>query len=162
MKRLLKLAGFLLLLAVVFGAGWLTKTLGLGSAVPVAALSDLERQFSEQMQNAALVGSFTIAGREDRPPRADRYEISSVQKIDDTRWRFNAKIGETGVSAPIVVPMQWLGDTPMINMTDWEIPAVGTFTVRVAFYGDRYFGTWQHGKVGGHMFGRIEKAKTSN
>ena len=24
-------------------------------------------------------------------------------------------------------------------------------------YGDRYSGTWQHGKVGGHMSGRIDK-----
>ena len=28
---------------------------------------------------------------------------------------------------------------------------------RVFFYGDRYAGTWQHGKVGGHMWGRIER-----
>ena len=27
----------------------------------------------------------------------------------------------------------------------------------VLFYENRYAGTWQHGKVGGHMFGRIEK-----
>jgi hypothetical protein len=27
---------------------------------------------------------------------------------------------------------------------------------RLFFYGDRYAGTWQHGKVG-HMSGRIEK-----
>jgi hypothetical protein len=36
---------------------------------------------------------------------------------------------------------------------------MGTFTARVLFYEDRYAGTWQHGKVGGHMFGKIEKAK---
>jgi hypothetical protein len=43
-------------------------------------------------------------------------------------------------------------------MTDTSLPAMGTFTVRVLFYGDRYAGTWQHGAVGGHMSGRIEKA----
>ena len=41
--------------------------------------------------------------------------------------------------------------------TDSEPFGIGTFTVRVFFYGDRYAGTWQHGSVGGHMSGRIEK-----
>ena len=36
------------------------------------------------------------------------------------------------------------------------IPGLGTFTARVMFYGDRYAGTWQHGKAGGHMWGQIE------
>ena len=157
MKRVLKLVGFLLLLALVFGAGWVVAKAGIGSAVPLASLTDLERQFTEQMNDTALVGYFTVAGREDRPLRPDRYDISSVQKVGDGRWQFNAKIGETGVSLPIAVPMQWLGDTPMITMTDYSIPTVGTFTVRVIFYRDRYFGTWQHGDVGGHMFGKIEK-----
>lgn len=162
MKRLLKFVTFLLLLAIVFGAGWLTATLGIGKAVPIASLPERERQFAERMQNSALVGYFTIEGREDRTLRPDRYEISSVEKIGEDRWRFNAKIGETGVSAPMVVPMQFLGDTPMISMTDFEIPTVGTFTVRVVFYGDRYFGSWQHGKFGGQMFGKIEKAGTAS
>jgi hypothetical protein len=30
----------------------------------------------------------------------------------------------------------------------------------VFFYGDLYAGTWQHGAVGGHMSGRIEKKST--
>ena len=160
MKRLISLAFVVFLLILAFGGGWLTARLGYGSAVPTASLNDLERKFSDQMQGAALVGYFTISGREDRPLRPDRYEISSVQKIGDDRWRFNAKIGETGISAPIPVPMQWLGDTPVITMTDFTIPGMGTFTCRVAFYGDRYFGTWQHGQAGGHMFGKIEKMKT--
>jgi hypothetical protein len=53
--------------------------------------------------------------------------------------------------------MRFAGDTPMISMTDHTIPALGTFSVRVFFYGDRYSGTWQHGTFGGHMFGNIEK-----
>ncbi len=35
---------------------------------------------------------------------------------------------------------------------------MGTFTSRVMVYGDRYAGTWQHDKVGGHMWGHIEHA----
>jgi hypothetical protein len=74
-------------------------------------------------------------------------------------WRFNASMKCCGVngSIPVVVPMRWNGDTPMIMMTDTSLPGVGTFTVRLFFYGDRYAGTWQHGAVGGRMSGRIEK-----
>jgi hypothetical protein len=157
MKRLLKFSLLLILLLLIFGAGWVTATLGIGAAADPASLTDLERKFTEQMQNASLVGYFTIAGREDRPPREDRYDVSSIDKIGDDRWRFNARIGETGVSLPIVVPMRWIGDTPMIEMTDYSIPTVGTFSVRLFFYGDRYAGTWQHGPAGGHMYGRIQK-----
>ena len=53
--------------------------------------------------------------------------------------------------------LEAVGDTPMITLTDLAVPTLGTFTARVFFYGDRYAGTWQHGNVGGHMFGRIEK-----
>ena len=160
MNRLLKFLVFFLLLFVLFGAGWVTAKLGIGSVVDPASLTDLERRFTEQMNGAALVGQFTIAGREDRTPRADRYDIASVEKVGDNRWRFNARIGETGVSLPMVVPMRWIGDTPIIEMTDYSIPTVGTFSVRVFFYGDRYAGTWQHGPVGGHMYGMIEKGKS--
>ena len=101
---------------------------------------------------------FTIAGREGTG-RPDRYDISSVQKVGDERWQFNARMRYAGidVTLPITVPMRWVGDTPMITLTDLTVPTLGTFTARVFFYGDRYAGTWQHGDVGGHMFGRIEK-----
>ena len=101
-----------------------------------------------------------MAGREGRAPREDRYEIASVEKVGDDQWRFNASMnccGINGAALPIVEPMRWIGDTSVIMMTDTSLPGVGTFTVRVFFYGDRYAGTWQHGKVGGHMSGRIEK-----
>jgi hypothetical protein len=62
---------------------------------------------------------------------------------------------------PVVVPMRWVGDTPVIMMTDTSLPGLGTFTVRVLFHADRYAGTWQHGEVGGHMSGRIAKQGSS-
>jgi hypothetical protein len=143
----------------IFGGGWLVGRLGIGSAVKPASLTELERQFTERMRDVTMVGSFTVAGREDRAPRADRYEISSVEKVGDDLWRFNARMQCCGVNGaiPVVVPMRWNGDTPMIMMTDTSLPGLGTFTVRVFFYGDWYAGTWQHGRVGGHMSGRIEK-----
>jgi len=134
--------------------------LGIGSAMDIATLPDRERQFAEKMQNVTMVGAFTVAGREDRPPRNDRYDISSVEKVGEDRWRFNARMRHDAfdVTLPVTVTMKWLDDTPMIVMTDTAIPTLGAFSVRVIFYGDRYAGTWQHGDRGGHMFGRIERS----
>ena len=106
--------------------------------------------------------SFTVVGRENRKPEPDRYDIASVEKVGEDMWRFNASMdccGVNGTTLPIVVPMRFVGDTPIIMMTDTSLPGIGTFTVRVFFYGDWYAGKWQHGEVGGHMSGRIEKQK---
>jgi hypothetical protein len=159
-RRILSVALIVVLGAAIFAGGWLTGRLGIGSVVEPASLTEAERQFTERMRDVALVGSFTIAGREDRTPRPDRYDISSVEKVGNDLWRFNASMkccGVEGRTLPIVVPMRWNGDTPTIMMTDTSLPGLGTFTVRLFFYGDRYAGTWQHGAVGGHMSGRIEK-----
>ena len=161
-KRLAGLFVVVLLMLVTFGAGWLVATLRIGSAVNPASLSTLEQRFTEQMKGATLVGRFTVTGREDRQASQDRYDVSSVEKVGDDQWRFNTRIryGSVDATVPVVVPMRWVGDTPMITMTDVTIPTMGTFSARVFFYGDRYAGTWQHGAVGGHMFGRIEKSKS--
>ncbi len=158
-RRVLGTATVVVLALAIFGGGWLTGRLGIGSAVNPASLTDLERQFTERMRDVALVGSFTMAGRENRPARSDRYDIKSVEKVGDNLWRFTAGMQCCGVNGaiPLVVPMRWNGDTPMIMMTDTSLPGLGTFTVRVFFYGDRYAGTWQHGPAGGFMSGRIEK-----
>ena len=148
----------------LFGGGWLAGRLGIGSVVDPASLTEAERQFAASMRNAIMVGAFTVADRESRAPIPDR-EISSVEKVGNDR-RFNARMDCCGIAGsaavPVVVPMRWVGDTPVILMTDTSLPGLGTFTVRVLFYGDRYAGTWQHGQVGGHMSGRIEKRTLPN
>ena len=158
-RRMLKVAMAVVLLLVIFGGGWLVGRLGIGAAVDPASLNDAEREFAERMRDVSLIGTFTITGREDGSPRPDRYDISSVEKVGDDLWRFSARMHCCGVDGalPVVVPLRWNGDTPMIMMTDVNLPGLGTFTVRLFFYGDRYAGTWQHGAVGGHMSGRIEK-----
>jgi hypothetical protein len=164
-RRVVGIAAIVVLMLAVFGGGWLIGRLGIGSVVDPASLTDLERQFTERMRGVSLIGSFTVAGREDRTPRPDRYDIFSVEKVGDGQWRFNARMdccGVNGATLPIVVPMQWNGDTPMIMMTDTSLPGLGTFTVRLFFYGDWYAGTWQHGAAGGHMSGRIEKLTPQN
>jgi hypothetical protein len=156
----LKRSALVVLLLVVFAAGWLMAKTGMGSAIDPATLPAVEREFVEKMNGAALVGRFTIRGREDRVATPDRYDLYSVDKVGPDQWRFNAKIGESGVTVPVVVRMTFADDTPIILMTDASIPGMGTFTARVFFHGDLYAGTWEHaGRGGGHMFGRIEKGK---
>lgn len=163
-RRTFGLITILVLLALAFAGGWIVGFTRLGAAYDSASLTDVERQFAERMRDVRLVGTFTVFGREAQipdggGPRSDSYEIGSVEKVGDDLWRFNAGMQCCGVNGeiPIVIPMRFVGDTPMIMMTDTEIPGVGTFTVRLFFHGDAYSGTWQHGKVGGHMSGRIVK-----
>jgi hypothetical protein len=143
----------------LFVAGWFVGRLGIGSVVDPASLTETERRFVEQMRDVDLVGSFTTAGQEDRTPIPDRYRIRSVEKVGTDLWRFNAEMDCCGVKGaiPVVTPLRFVGDTPMIMMTDTSLPGLGTFTVRLFFYGDRYSGTWQHDERGGLMSGRIEK-----
>jgi hypothetical protein len=143
-----------------FALGWVAGRTGIGAAVPVASLDARERAFVERMQNVVLEGSFTIGGPQ-TVPKADRYEIAGVEKVGANLWRFSARMVHEGMdlTLPIVVPMEWVGDTPVVMLTDYTIPSVGTFTARVFFYDDRYAGTWQHGDgVGGHLFGRIDRS----
>ena len=125
---------------------------------------DLERQFAEMLSGSTLVGKFT----EERTPRPepakpgdDRYTLSKVQKLYGDNWLFVARIqyGEHDVSVPIMLPVKWAGDTPVITLTDAKIPGLGTYTARVMFYRDEYAGTWSGGNHGGHLWGKIERAK---
>src|SRR5262245_47926017 len=104
-RKVIAVALLVVLVAAIFAGGWLVGRLGIGSVVATASLTDAERQFSERMRGASLVGSFTVTGREDRTPRPDRYDISSVEKVGDDLWRFNASMkccGLDGKTLPIV------------------------------------------------------------
>ncbi len=163
MQGMLKLAGAAAVLLVTFALGWFFAASGTGQAAPVASLTELERDFTERMQNVVLVGNFTIGGRDRRDGLPERYEIAEVTKLDGDRWRFDARVkyGSVDVTLPIVVPMLWAGDTPMISITDFAIPGLGDeFGARVVFYDDRYAGTWDHGEYGGMMFGTISPLET--
>jgi hypothetical protein len=120
-----------------------------------------EAAFSEQMASTVLIGSFTVDGQSDgNALKEERYEIESVVKTGDNLWTFTTRVkyGKVDTTLPITVPLQWAGDTPMVTLTKASLPGLGDeFSARVLFYENRYAGTWQHGPVGGHMFGRIEK-----
>jgi len=122
----------------------------------------LEKAFSESLSGATLVGSFTTDGNEGKS--GDRYQLVSAKKLQGDSWIFTykAKIGDQMVDLPVPIQVLWAGDTPVMTLTDLTIPGLGTFTARVMFHGDRYAGTWQHGEHGGHMWGKIEKAKATS
>ena len=117
----------------------------------------LEKEFSEKLSGATLVGTFTTDGKAGSNP--DRYRIVSARKVKDANWIFTAKmkVGQNEVDVPIPIKVYWADDTPVMSLTDLTIPGIGTFTSRVMFYGDRYAGTWQHGDHGGTFCGVIEK-----
>jgi len=124
-----------------------------------------EAEFSKSMEKSVLVGTFTVDGKDDGEPlKAERYEIESVVKASDNLWIFTTRVkyGKLDTKLPITVPMEWAGDTPMVTLTNASLPGLGEgFSARVLFYEDRYAGTWQHGDIGGHMFGKIERTKKS-
>ena len=125
-----------------------------------ADLNEREQAFADRMAGAALVGTFSIDGQDDATPKPERYEITGASKVEDENWLIHARIvfGEIDAVVPVPVQMHWAGDTPVLSVTDLELPLVGSeFSARVLFDGDRYAGTWAHGQVGGHMWGMIEK-----
>ena len=123
------------------------------------------KAFEERMNGVKLVGRFTIVGR-DNPPPKEEYIIESVKKLPEgDYWQVNARIkyGDKNTpTLPLKLEIKWAGDTPMISLTDFTIPGLGTFSSRVIFYNKKYAGTWTHGRVGGHMFGSIEKLKPAD
>ncbi len=122
----------------------------------------LEKKFTDDLSGVVFAGSYSVtaAGKE-MPAEMEKYTISRVSKVKDKEdtWLFVTRIqyGKTDLEVPLALQVKWAGDTPVITLTNLTIPGLGTFTSRVMIYGDRYAGTWQHGKTGGHLWGRIEK-----
>jgi hypothetical protein len=122
----------------------------------------LFKKFEESMTNVKFVGRFTVLGKDDGPLSKEEYTIISAKKMDvGDYWLLTARIkyGKNDLTVPLPLEIKWAGDTPVITLTDFTIPALGTFSSRVVIYDKAYAGTWSHGKVGGHLFGVIEKVK---
>jgi hypothetical protein len=138
--------------------------------VPPAAADDArqaerEKKFAESLSGAVLVGQFSIDGlKTDKLPFPERYELKSVKKAKDGLWTFTAHVAylKQDITIPVTVPVVWAGDTPMISLTNAELTGLGKeLSAKVIFDGGRYAGTWQHGKFGGHMWGKIERPGAS-
>lgn len=129
-----------------------------------AAQKQKEAAFEQEMANTTLTGAFTVDGKLDAAPKPESYEIESVKKLGGGIWTFTTRVkyGEVDVKLPINVPVIWAGDTPVVCLTNASIPGMGEgFSARVVFYDNRYAGTWQHGKKGGHLYGTIAKSKAN-
>ena len=123
------------------------------------ALSSNERRFQEMLSGVTLVGHFTITGEEGEDTlREEEYTIAKVTKLNGDYWLFFARIqyGGRDVTVPLKLEVKWADDTPIITLTDLELP-IGTYTARVIIYRGQYAGTWSGGKHGGHLFGIITK-----
>lgn len=159
LKTIFKVVAAAAVLAIAAGLGWGAATFGgVGQAADPRSLTDLERDFAERMRNVVLVGHFTVEGQQRRDGLPERYEIAEVTKLDGNRWRFEARVqyGDVDATVPMVLPVEWAGDTPVVSITDFAIPGLGDeFGARVVFYDSRYAGTWDHGQYGGMMYGTI-------
>jgi len=116
--------------------------------------------FEERLNNVALIGSFTVSGKEDQAPKPERYEIKNVRKLEQgDLWLINARIkyGDKDVQLPLPLEVKWAGMTPVITLDKTTIPGMGTFSSHVVIDDGKYAGTWTHGEAGGALFGRIEK-----
>ncbi len=128
---------------------------------PAADRAALFKQFEETLSGVKLVGRFTMLGKDDGPLPKEEYTINSVTKLPEgDYWLFKSRIkyGQHDVTVPLPLEVKWAGDTPVITLTDFTIPGMGTFSARVVIDKNKYAGTWAHGKAGGHLFGVIEKA----
>ena len=135
-----------------------------GPAVNAPAIdqAELEKKFAESLSGVVFSGSYSVTtSGEEKPPQMEKYTIQRVSKVKDRDdyWLFAARIqyGKNDLTIPLTLQVKWAGDTPVITLTNLTIPGLGTFTSRVMIYGDRYAGTWQHDKTGGHLWGKIEK-----
>ena len=138
-----------------------TEPLAKGAATQPTDQAQLEKAFTERMTNAVMNGQYTVGNR---PPKADKYTIVSVQKLKGDDWLFRAQVHfyEKAFVMPMIVPVKWAGDTAVISVTDFGLPGFGTYTARVLIHKDQYAGTWGSSRPGGpagHMWGKIEKAE---
>ena len=117
----------------------------------------LEKQLAQTLTDARLTGYYTIEGQQG-PPKEDQYTLTKVEKREGDKWLFTAVIafGKQPMSIPLEIPVLWAGDTPVISVTDFQVPGLGTYTARVMIYRDHYAGTWSGANHGGYLWGRVQ------
>ncbi len=152
-------------------ASWAILALALVSpvaSVPAQTPADkgvdqaaLEKKFADDLSESVFVGFFTDTNKDMKNLKEERYTISKVSKVQGDTWLFQVRIQYGGKDATLPLPLEvkWAGDTPVITLTKAPVPGFGTFTARVVVYEDHYAGYWSGADHGGHLIGRIEKAK---
>ena len=91
---------------------------------------------------AALASSLKVYGKDRVPPTG-----GCVVASNHFSWLDPVVLGR---ASPRVLYY-------MAKMEAHRIPGLGTFSSRVVIYEGRYAGTWQHGDVGGHLFGVLKR-----
>ncbi len=124
---------------------------------------ELYKAFEAKMKDVKLRGHFTTVKDGTIESKEESYTIRSAKKLDTKGdiWLITAHLSYGGQEGDVTLPLpvKWAGDTPVITLDSYKVPGMGTFSARVAFHGDRYFGTWQHDAKGGHIYGVLEKAE---
>jgi hypothetical protein len=128
-----------------------------------ARQAKLEAALTKNLSGATLEGSYTRTGDGSDPGKLSRekYTLGEVKKVSGDIWQIPARIqyGEKDVTIPIMLPIKWAGDTPIVTVDDLALPGFGAVSARVMFYDGHYAGYWKHGDHGGHLFGVIHSAK---
>jgi len=160
MKNRQRLGSFLLLtFSGLFLAAYLQ--FGVAQESKPAAKPPVE-EFAKYLSDTVLTGVFTVDGKPLDKLNEERYEIKSARKVDgyDSLWEIVTRIkyGDKDISLPVEINVEWVGKTPVMVMDSVSLPGLGTFSARVVFHDKKYAGTWKHDDVGGHLFGRVEKA----
>ena len=118
--------------------------------------------FSKYLSGTVLTGVFTIDGKPLDKLHEERYEIKSAKKVDgyESLWEITTRIkyGDKDIELPVEINVEWVGKTPVMVMDSVSLPGLGTFSARVVFHDKKYAGTWKHDDVGGHLFGRVDRA----
>lgn len=136
----------------------------------VRTQEELEAEFKDMLTAKSLVGSWQMtrtgdAAAELSPARTEKYMINSVTKLQDDLWLISARIqfAEKDVNIPVPVRVVWAEDTPMITLSDFSVPLLGTYSCRVIFHQGYYSGIWYSSTkgYGGVMSGRIVDAHAS-
>jgi hypothetical protein len=132
------------------------------TAEEAARQADLEAGLSKMLTGATLEGSFTSTAEGKDPTKLarEKYTLGEVKKLKGDLWLIPARIeyGEHDVTLPLMFPIRWADDTPVIVVDNVGLPGFGAVSARVMFFADHYAGYWKHGKSGGHLFGVIRRA----
>lgn len=124
--------------------------------------AEREDAFAKMLSGATLEGSFTQTGPGGDPKKFDRekYTLGEVKKVAGNVWLFPARIeyGGKDVTLPIMLPVQWADDTPVVVVDTVDLPGLGSVSARVLFYAGHYAGYWKHGEYSGNLFGLIHSA----
>jgi len=121
--------------------------------------AELDAKLSQMLSGATLEGSYTLSGpgAEGTKLNREKYTLGEVKKVAGDVWQFPTRIqyGGKDVTLPILLPVRWAGDTPLVVVDEVTLPGFGTVSARVLFFDGHYAGYWKHGDHSGNLFGEI-------